>query len=266
MTKNQFEDIKGIDEDGVEYWSSRELAEILEYSKYLNFLKVIDKAKESCKNSKQDIHSHFADVGHMVQVGSGAKREIDDIFLSRYACYLIMQNADPRKVVVAKGQSYFAIQTKRQEDSDLLVEDNKRVFLREEIKKHNTSLSQTASSAGVENYAIFQNEGYKGLYGGLIMQDIHKRKNLKKSQRILDHMGSEELAANLFKATQTDAKIKRDNIKGQDNANRAHFIVGNKVRNTIKKIGGTMPEDLQSTDSIIKAKTRLKKADKIILN
>ncbi len=262
MTKNQFEEIKGVDENGVEYWSARELVEVLEYSKYLNFLKVIEKAKESCKNSKQDINSHFADVGHMVQVGSGAKREVEDVFLSRYACYLIMQNADPRKVVVAKGQSYFAIQTKRQEDADTLIEDNKRVFLREEIKKHNTSLTKTAASAGVENYAIFQNAGYQGLYGGLISKDIHKKKKLKKSQKILDHMGSEELAANLFKATQTEAKIKREDIKGQSKANDAHFSVGRKVRNTIKKIGGTMPERLPSTDSISKAKTRLKKSDK----
>jgi DNA-damage-inducible protein D len=262
MTKNQFEEIKGVDENGAEYWSARELADVLEYSKYINFLKVIEKAKEACKNSKQDIHSHFADVGHMITAGKGAQREVKDVFLSRYACYLIVQNSDPRKVVVAKGQSYFAIQTKRQEDSDKLIEDNKRVFLREEVKKHNMSLTKTARVAGVGNYAIFQNAGYKGLYGGLLSQDIHKIKRLKKSQKILDHMNSEELAANLFKATQTEAKIKRENIKGQGNANDAHFDIGRKVRNTIKKIGGTMPENLPSMDSISKAKTRIKKAGK----
>ena len=262
MTENQFEEIKGIDENGAEYWSSRELADVLEYIKYDKFLKVIEKAKKACENSKQDIHNHFLQVEDMVAIGSGAERKVDTIYLSRYACYLIVQNSDPTKVVVAKGQSYFAIQTRRQEDADMLIEDNKRVFLREEIKKHNTSLSQTASSAGVENYAIFQNAGYKGLYGGLITQDIHKKKKLKKSQKILDHMGSEELAANLFKATQTEAKIKRDNIKGQGKVNDAHFTVGRKVRNTIKKIGGTMPENLPTTDSIGKARTRLKKVDK----
>lgn len=264
MTKNQFEEIKGIDENGAEYWAAHELAEILEYTEYRNFLKVIEKAKEACLNSNQDIHNHFVDADEMVHIGSGAERKVQRVYLSRYACYLIVQNSDPTKVVVAKGQSYFAIQTKRQEDSDMLIEDNKRVVLREEIKKHNTSLSKTASFAGVEDYAIFQNAGYRGLYGGLITQDIHKRKRLKKSQKILDHMGSEEMAANLFKATQTEAKIKRESIRGQGNVSEAHFTVGQKVRNTIKKIGGTMPEDLPTTDSIGKAQTRIKKAKKIL--
>jgi DNA-damage-inducible protein D len=202
----------------------------------------------------------------MVQLGSGAEKSVGTVYLSRYACYLIVQNSDPTKVVVAKGQTYFAIQTRRQEATDTLVEDNNRVFLREEMKKHNTSLMQAASMAGVESFAIFQNAGYKGLYGGLTMQDIHKRKRLSKSQQILDHMNSEELAANLFRATQTDAKIRRENIKGEGNANLAHFEVGQKVRNTIRNIGGTMPENLPVADGVGRAKTRIKKEEKKKLN
>src|SRR3989344_4821255 len=263
MKENQFETIKHLDDDGREYWSSRDLAKVLEYQDYRKFLNVIEKAKIACENSGEVIHSHFVLMAQMVPIGSGAERPIETTYLSRYACYLIVQNSDPTKVVVAKGQTYFAIQTRRQEKTDNLIEDNKRVFLREEIKKHNTSLTQTASVAGVQNYAIFQNAGYKGLYGGLTMQDIHRRKKLKKSQKILDHMNSEELAANLFRATQTEAKIKRENIKGQGEANLAHFNVGQKVRNTITSLGGTMPEELPTPDAIGKAQTRIKKLAKV---
>ncbi len=262
MKENQFETIKRIEENGSEYWSSRDLAKTLEYSDYRNFQTVINKAKIACENSGQVINNHFVEATEMVETGSGAEREIETIYLSRYACYLIVQNSDPTKVVVAKGQTYFAIQTHRQEATDTLVEDNNRVFLREEMKKHNTSLMQAASMAGVESFAIFQNSGYKGLYGGLTMQDIHKRKKLSKSQQILDHMNSEELAANLFRATQTDAKIRRENIKGESNASFAHFEVGQKVRNTIANIGGTMPENLPTVDGIGKVKTRIKKEEK----
>lgn len=262
MKENQFETIKHSDENGSEYWSSRDLAKALEYSDYRNFQTVVNKAKVACKNSGEVIHNHFVEATEMVEIGSGAQKSVETVYLSRYACYLIVQNSDPTKVVVAKGQTYFAIQTRRQETSDNLVEDNKRVFLREEIKKHNTSLTKTAKSAGVQNYAIFQNAGYRGLYGGLTMQDIHKRKKLSKSQQILDHMNSEELAANLFRATQTDAKIRRENIKGESNANLAHLEVGQKVRNTIRNIGGTMPENLPVPDGVGKAKTRIKKEEK----
>lgn len=261
MSENIFEKIKRLDDNNREYWSSRDLVEVLEYSDYRKFLNVIEKAKVACENSGEVIHNHFVHVDEMVKIGSGAERAIDTIYLSRYACYLIVQNGDPTKVVVAKGQTYFAIQTRRQEKADSLIEDNNRVFLREEMKKHNTSLMQTASQAGVESYAIFQNAGYKGLYGGLSMQDIHTKKKLKKSQKILDHMSSEELAANLFRATQTEAKIKRENIKGQGNANLAHYEVGQKVRNTIANLGGTMPEQLPTPDAIGKAQTRIKKAN-----
>jgi len=262
MKENQFETIKKLDHNGAEFWSSRELAKALEYSDYRKFLSVIEKARVSCKNSGEVVHNHFVQADEMVKIGSGAERPIETVYLSRYACYLIVQNSDPKKVVVAKGQTYFAIQTRRQENTENLIEDNKRVFLREEMKKHNINLTKTAKSAGVQNYAIFQNAGYKGLYGGLTSQDIHSKKGLKKSQQILDHMNSEELAANLFRATQTEAKIKREDIKGEGNANIAHFDVGQKVRNTIRNIGGTMPEDLPAVDGVGKAKTRIKKDEK----
>ena len=262
MSQNQFEIIKRMDDNGAEFWSSRDLAKVLEYADYRKFLNVIDKAKVACDNSGEVIHNHFVHSDEMVQIGSGAERPVDTIFLSRYACYLVVQNSDPTKVVVAKGQTYFAIQTRRQERTDNLIEDNKRVFLREEVKKHNTSLTQTASVAGVQNYAIFQNAGYKGLYGGLTMQDIHRRKKLKKSQKILDHMNSEELAANLFRETQTEAKIKRENIKGEGNASVAHYHVGQRVRATIENLGGTMPENLPIVDGIGRAHTRLQKRKK----
>lgn len=260
MTGNIFESIKRIDENGREYWSSRDLAKALEYADYRNFLTSVNKAKVACENSGEVIHNHFVDATEMVQIGSGAEKPVEILYLSRYACYLIVQNSDPTKVVVAKGQTYFTIQTRRQEKADNLVEDHKRVFLREEMKKHNTSLMQTASQAGVESFAIFQNAGYKGLYGGRTMQDIHANKKLKKSQKILDHMNSEELAANLFRATQTDAKIRRENIRGQGSANLAHYEVGQKVRATIANLGGTMPENLPIPDAIGKAQTRIKKA------
>ncbi len=260
MKENIFETIKKIDNNGSEYWSSRELAKALEYADYRKFVNGIDKAKIACENSEEVIHNHFVHMDEMVSIGSGAERSVDTIYLSRYACYLVVQNSDPTKVIVAKDQTYFAIQTRRQEKTDNLVEDHNRVYLREEMKKHNTNLLHTASVARVESFAIFQNAGYKGLYGGLTMQDIHTKKNLKKSQKILDHIGSEELAANLFRATQTDAKIKRESIRGQGNASLAHMEVGQKVRNTIASLGGTMPEELPTPDAIGKAQTRVKKS------
>ncbi|MFZ2975270.1 MAG: DNA damage-inducible protein D [Candidatus Moraniibacteriota bacterium] len=259
MKNNIFEKIKKINEYQSEFWSSRDLAKALDYSSYDKFLNVINKAKEACKNSGQVIHNHFSHVDEMVEIGSGAKRAIDTIYLSRYACYLIIQNSDPSKEVVALGQAYFAIQTRRQEKSDQLIEDNKRLHLRSEIKTHSTSLAEAAENAGVSNYGKFQNYGYKGLYGGLDANDIHKKKGLKKSQKILDHMGSEELAANLFRATQADAKLRREKIQGEMNANLTHFHVGQKVRRTIEELGGTMPEELSSADGISRAKTRIKK-------
>lgn len=255
--KNSFEDIKHFDEDGQEYWLARELQEILEYTEWRNFSKVIDKAKESCVRSGNIEISHFVDVNKMV--GSGvADLPVKDIKLSRYACYLIAQNGDPRKEVIALAQTYFAVQTRKQElqeNFDSLTEDQKRLAIRSDLKEHNKSLVEAAKQAGVEtqmDYATFQNKGYQGLYGGLGAQDIHKRKGLKKSQKILDYMGSEELAANLFRATQTDAKLRRENVQGKDAANAVHYSVGAKVRQTIEELGGTMPEDLPVPDKSIR--------------
>lgn len=262
MTQVIFEKIKHINKYKSEFWSSRELAKVLGYKEYRNFLNVIDNAKQACKNSGQVIHNHFVDINKMVKLGSGASRSIDIIHLSRYACYLIIQNSDPSKEVIALGQTYFAIQTRKQEKTDQLIEDQKRMHLRGEVKKHNVSLAETAENAGVEKFAIFQNYGYKGLYGGFDAKKIHRIKKLKKSQKILDHMGSEELAANLFRATQTDAKIKRENIQGEMKANLTHYDVGQKVRKTIDDIGGTMPEKLPSVDGVGKAKKRVKKNNK----
>lgn len=262
MTKNRvitvFEDIKKINQYGQEYWSARELAKTLDYTDYRNFEKVLSKAKESCKNAGQSIKNHFGDITEMVEIGSSASREINDVALSRYAGYLVMQNADPSKEIVALGQTYFALQTRRQEAQDQLLEDQKRLILRQEITAHNKHLAQTASQAGVKNYATFTNQGYMGLYGGLKVDDIARKKKLKPSQKILDHMGSEELAANLFRATQADAKLKREQIQGEAKANQAHLEVGRKVRQTIREIGGTMPEHLPPSESISKAKKRMR--------
>ena len=257
-SEKNFEDLKNINEYGMEFWYARDLGTVLEYTKWTNFLKVVEKAKDACRNSNIKVEDHFADVGKMVPLGSGAQREIDDIMLSRYACYLIVQNADPRKEVVALGQTYFAVQTRKQELQDKyeqLDEDKKRMAVRNELKEHNKKLVDAAKTAGVNTsleYAVFQNHGYMGLYGGLKAADIHKRKKLKKSQIILDHMGSTELAANLFRATQTEEKLRRENIRGKDNANRTHFHVGAKVRQTIKELGGTMPEELPLPEKSIK--------------
>jgi DNA-damage-inducible protein D len=261
--QNTFEKAKKINKHGTEYWTARDLAIILKYSEYRHFLPVIKKAKTACKNSGQSVSDHFEDILDMIKIAKGtvkeAERGIKNIKLSRYACYLIVQNADPSKKIVALGQTYFAVQTRRQEEQDKMIEDRKRVELREEMKTHNKKLAKAADNAGVSNYGVFQDYGYMGLYGGLRNKDIHKRKKLTKSQKILDHMESEELAANLFRATQTEAKLKRENIQGQTKANDVHHKVGGKVRETIKELGGTMPEELPPADGIGRAKTRLKK-------
>ena len=258
--ESAFENIKKEKDGGVEYWNSRDLAKILDYSEYRHFKPVIEKAKLACENSGQDISDHFEDTLGMVQIGSHAKRLLQSINLSRYACYLIIQSADPNKEIVAHGQTYFAIQTRKQELFEQANENEKRVMLRNEMKKHNSALAEAAFNAGVEtpkDFAIFQNHGYKGLYGGMVKADIHRHKGLKKSQQILDHMGSTELAANLFRATQTEEKIRRDNIKGRGKANKTHYEVGKKVRDTIKDLGGTMPEDLPVAESIKKIEKQL---------
>lgn len=257
-----FDAIRKTDESGNEYWSARELSKLLEYSEYRHFKQVIEKAKKACTNSSHNVLDHFEDFLEMVQIGSGAVRSFDDgIKLSRYACYLIVQNADPSKEIVAQGQTYFAVQTRLQEIQQmeeynrLRSEEEKRMFLRDELKKHNIQLADAAKGAGViepMDYAIFQNHGYMGLYGGLDAKGIHKKKGLKKSQQILDHMGSTELAANLFRATQTEDKLRRDNLQGKKEANKTHYEIGKKVRKTIEEIGGTMPENLPVEESIKK--------------
>lgn len=257
-----FERIRRTNEAGVEFWSSRNFSEILGYGDYRNFEGVIEKAKLSCFNSGHRIEDHFVDVTEMIGIGKGGQRPVKTILLSRYACYLVIQNADPGKEIVAQGQTYFAIQTRRQEMADEHLEDERRLLLRDEIRLHNVRLAEAAKDAGVIapiDYAIFQNHGYMGLYGGLKQEDIHRRKGLKKSQKILDHMGSTELAANLFRATQAEDKLRRDEIKGKDAANRTHREVGAKVRQTIKELGGTMPEVLPVPESIKKIEPQQRK-------
>ena len=261
-----FESVKKVNDNGVEYWLARDFQTILQYSSWDKFLNVVEKAKEACRNSGHNPADHFSHMVKMVSIGSGAQRETEDIKLSRYACYLVIQNADPTKEIVALGQTYFAMQTRRQELSDEFgkfeSDEEKRLFLRQQMKEHNRYLASAAKEAGVVkslDYAIFQDHGYKGLYGGLGQVDIHRRKGLKKGQKILDHMGSTELAANLFRATQTEDKLRRENIRGKDKANQAHFEVGKKVRQTIKELGGTMPESLPSAENIKKIASKNRK-------
>ncbi|MDW5441323.1 DNA damage-inducible protein D [Polaromonas sp. SM01] len=259
VPRTVFEDIRHADADGSEHWLARELATVLDYVQYRNFLQVVDKAREACRQSGHLEADHFADVSKMVEIGSGAQRTVDDIQLSRYACYLVVQNGDPSKPVIAHGQTYFALQTRRQELSDAgslseLSEDELRLSIRNDLAEHNKALSAAAKGAGVETpieYAVFQDHGYKGLYGGLGAKNIHAVKGLKKSHKILDHMGSTELAANLFRATQTEEKLKREGIQGKTQANRTHHEVGAKVRQTIKELGGTMPEKMPVPDKSI---------------
>jgi len=249
-----FDSLRQQDEDGHEYWRARQLAKVLDYSEYRHFLPVIARARAACRNSGHAEVDHFEDILEMVGIGSGAQRALEDVRLSRYACYLIVQNGDPGKPVIANGQTYFAVQTRRQELADdakfaQLSEDDKRLAIRHELATHNRQLAAAAKDAGVEttlDYAIFQDHGYKGLYGGLSAKDIHARKRLKKSQKILDHMGSTELAAKLFRATQTEEKLRRDKVRDKRQANQTHFDVGQTVRRTIRDLGGTMPDTPRS--------------------
>ena len=256
-SEQTFESIKHINEYGEEYWLARELQPVLEYVQWRNFAEAIERAKLACKNSGFSIEDHFADVSKTIEMPKGAHKDIPDYMLSRYACYLIVMNGDPRKEVIAIGQTYFAVKTRQQElidNYEQMSEDQKRLAIRNEMIAHNKSLAEAAQMAGVvdpRDYAIFQNKGYQGLYGGLGAKEIHARKGLKKSQKILDHMGSTELAANLFRATQTDEKLRRENIQGKQAAYDTHYQVGKKVRQTIKELGGTMPEDLPTPQKSI---------------
>ena len=251
-----FEEIKHIDENGVEYWYARELQKILEYTQWRRFENVIDKAKISCENTGINAIDHFADVGKMVQIGSGAEKEIKDYKLTRYACYLIAQNGDSRKKVIALAQTYFAVQTRKQEITEkeysMLTEDEKRFYQRNLTRKGNYSLNQTAKNAGVKNFDKFHNAGYKGLYNGETADDIAKRKGLRYREDILDNMGSTELSANLFRISQTEEKLRNDNINGEKEANDTHYNIGKDIREFIKKHGGTMPEDLPTPEKSLK--------------
>lgn len=264
-----FEHYKQINEFGGDFWYARDLQKILQYKEWRNFKRVIDKAKVACKSSGMEVADHFVEFNKMTDLAKATKRQIDDFMLSRYACYLIVQNADPRKEIVALGQTYFAFQARKQElqgQFETLDEDKKRLAIREELREHNKSLARTAKNAGVEtpiDYAIFQNHGYRGLYDGLGAKEIHQRKGLQKGQQILDYMGSTELAANLFRATQTDEKLKRENIQGKENANQTHFEVGAKVRQTIQELGGTMPENLPTPGTSIQEIEKLEQKKRL---
>ena len=251
-----FEDIRHIDEDGIEFWYARELQKVLNYKEWRKFDGVIEKAKLACENSSVNTLYHFVEVDKMVQIGSGAKRKQKDYKLSRYACYLIAQNGDSRKKVIALAQTYFAIQTRKQEISEKeyssLSEDEKRFYQRNLTKKGNYSLNIAAKNAGVKNFDKFHNAGYKGLYNGETADDIAKRKGLRYREDILDNMGSEELAANLFRITQTESRLKRDKIDTEKKACDTHNKIGKIVRKAIKEAGGTMPEDLPTPKKSLK--------------
>lgn len=267
IPESPFERIKQVDADGNEFWSARDLMPILEYEKWQNFKNALLKAQLACENSGHRVQDHFIARSKMVTIGSEAKRKVEDKHLSRYACYLVVQNADPSKEVVAQGQTYFAVQTRRQEMSDEealagLTENQRRLVMREKVKQQNVELASAAQNAGVitpMDFAIFQDHGYKGLYNGLTSKDIHKRKQLEKNQHILDHMSSTELAANWFRSTQAEDKLRRDNIQGKDKANQVHYAAGIMVRRFIQEFGGTMPEDLPTVESIKELKHAEKK-------
>ena len=262
-SNSTFEKIKHIDEEGGEYWLARELMVVLQYTKWQNFKKVINKAKVSCANSGISTKDCFTDVSKPIITGKGKQDFLEDYELSRYACYLIAQNGDSRKKIIALAQTYFALQTRKQELSEeeyrLLTEDEKRFYQRDLTKKGNYSLNLAARDAGVKDFAKFHNSGYRGLYNGETADDIAKRKGLRYREDILDNMGSEELAANLFRITQTEAKLKREEIHGEKKANDTHYEVGKKVRKTIKELGGTMPEDLPTPEKSLKELEREKK-------
>lgn len=252
-----FENIKKTNEQKPEYWSARELAKTLEYSEYRHFLPVIEKAKEACTKSGQNINDHFEDILDMIELGKTAARQVQNILLSRYAGYLIMQNADPTKEIVALGQTYFAIQTRRQELFDQLAEGEKRLFIRGEVSAQNKKLFGTAKKAGVNNFGYFNDAGYRGLYGKSLTE-VERDKGIKRGD-LLDRAGSTELAANLFRITQTDEKLQKDNVQGEREAANTHNMVGGKVRQTIKDIGGELPEKLPAEQHIKELKKELKR-------
>ena len=254
-----FDGIRHENDDGKEFWSARELGKLLGYGEYRFFKNAIQKAEEACKNSSQAVSDHFVHLHGMVDIGSAAKRKVEDVHLTRYACYLLVENADPSKPIVALGQAYFAVQTRRQEINDELAlanlpEDQKRLIFRSLMSTYNVRLAEAAKQAGViepRDFATFQDHGYMGLYDGMRENDIHARKGLQPEEKILDYMASEELAANMFRATQADAKLRRDKVNTKGHANVSHYLVGQEVREAIKRLGGTMPEDLPTPERSI---------------
>ncbi len=285
--ENTFEKIRHFDENEIEFWYARELQPVLQYAKWANFNKVIETAKIACKISGHEVFDHFAEVGKKVEMPTKPKKNADqigfaevgktkiktktilDYKLSRYACYLIVMNGDPRKKIIAEGQTYFAVKTRQQEFEELynqLSENEKRLFIRGDIKQKNMLLAESARNAGVITpleFAIFQDSGYKGLYNGLTAKDIAKRKGISEDDEILDYMGSEELAANLFRITQTEGKLKKENITNKREANKIHYEVGKTVRKAIKEIGGTMPEELPTPkESTKELEKKIKKSIK----
>ena len=270
QTEKTFEDIKHIDENGIEFWYARELMGVLEYAKWGNFMKVIDKAKQSCENSNINVFEHFADVGKTSKMPNGGEKIINDFKLTRYACYLIAQNGDSRKRTIALAQTYFAVQTRKQEltreEYNLLSEDEKRLYTRKNVSDRNKYLYKTAQESGVKNYGKFTNYGYKGLYNGETAKDIAIRKGIDSAkEEILDYMDSTELAANLFRITQTDEVLKNKNVDNEDDACQTHHAVGQAVRQVIKKIGGTMPEDSPTPEKSTKQLEKEKK-QRIVLS
>ena len=267
-SENIFESIKHIDENGNEYWYARELQKVLGYRQWRSINDMIERAKVACQESKYCIDDHFAVHRKMVKIGSNTTRNVSDYKLSRYACYLIVMNGNPKKEVIALGQTYYAYQTRKQELSEKeyssLSEDEKRLYQRDLTRKGNASLNETAKNSGVKNFDKFHNAGYKGLYNGETADDIAKRKGIRYREEILDNMGSVELVDNLFRIVQTEEKLKNDNIKGEGNANNLHFEIGREVRNSIKRMGGTMPEELPTPEKSIKEieKSNLKKIEK----
>lgn len=260
-----FDAIRREDENGNEFWSARELGKLLGYTEYGKFRGAIARAEQACESSGHAVSDHFAHMSDMIATGKGARRQVENVRLSRYACYLLVQNADPEKPIVALGQTYFAIQTRRQELSDFerMTEAQRRLRLREQMASRNNELAATAKGAGVitsQDFAIFQDHGYMGLYDGERARDIHARKGLKRGQRILDHMGATELAANWFRATQAEEKIRREGVQGREAANQTHYAVGQKVRQTIADLGGTMPEDLPTPEQSIQQVERAERA------
>lgn len=266
-TSKTFEDIKHIDEYGNEYWFARDLQKVLEYKDWRNFLKVLDKAKEACYNSKFNVDEQLVEVNKLSKRNNNAIVNIQDYKLSRYICYLIVQNADPSKEVIALGQTYFAVQTRKleitEQEYDSLSDDEKRFYQRKLTRRGNYTLQKVASSAGVKNMAEFHNAGYKGLYNGETADDIFKRKKLRYREDILDNMNEDELVANLFRINQTKQKLLRDNVKGENNAKNIHYEVGKKVRKAIADIGGMMPEDMPTPKKSLK---ELEKERKLLEN